>query len=140
LEMRSGRMILFPSAAITHENIPIGEDECRFGVTAYVAAGFWRFLAQGKQTRDEWEIRDPDAAAKHDALAEHRWQVGCGWFKSIAQLKEIWEVSSLFLNGGLSELRMQIPNPYIAPREMPSPAPQSSLPFVYVYSVSEERS
>ena len=91
LEMRPGRMVIFPSAAITHENIPIGLEEERFGITAYIAAGFWRFLAQGQQTREIWMLNDLESVAMHDAAGSERWQEGCLWFKTMAELKACWQ-------------------------------------------------
>lgn len=39
IQLRPGRMVLFPSAAITHENLPVGLNENRFSYTSHLSAG-----------------------------------------------------------------------------------------------------
>jgi predicted 2-oxoglutarate/Fe(II)-dependent dioxygenase YbiX len=40
-EMSHGGVVLFPSCAITHENIPISDNETRLSITAYMAGSLF---------------------------------------------------------------------------------------------------
>lgn len=86
LELSPGRVVLFPSACITHENLPIGEGESRYAVTGYIAGGFWRWIAQGFVTRETWKKFKPDEVAEHDSKAGERWEKGFNMFKTKDQL------------------------------------------------------
>lgn len=89
IQLRPGDIILFPSALITHENIPIAGNEQRFGITAYTSGAFQRFINQGLQTQAVWEAEAPEEKAAHDATAEERWTAGCRMFLSIPELLQI---------------------------------------------------
>lgn len=90
IKLSPGRLFLFPSACITHQNVPIAPGETRWSLTAYSAGGLWRFRDQGYQTLDEWKALDPEAAAKHKDLGGLRWEQGCAMFKTIEELREYW--------------------------------------------------
>lgn len=96
IQLRPGDIILFPSALITHENVPIAPSETRFGITAYSAGAFRRFVAQGLRTQKAWEAEAPEAKATHDAEAENRWAEGCAMFKTIPELLSRYQVCSLY--------------------------------------------
>ncbi|KAG9014681.1 hypothetical protein FRB90_005209 [Tulasnella sp. 427] len=98
VKLRLGGIIIFPSAVITHENIPIGLDETRFSLTGYLAGGIRRYLAAGGQTLGEWRLRDPVGAAAHDEGGEDRWITGCARFKSPAELVRYWTARSTELS------------------------------------------
>ncbi|KAG8901316.1 hypothetical protein FRC00_007903 [Tulasnella sp. 408] len=91
LSLEPGRVILFPSAIITHETIPIAEGEWRSGVTGYAAGGLWRYMAQGFMTRGTWEMTGSEEALRqHDAEGEERWKVGLARFKTLPELIDWW--------------------------------------------------
>ena len=58
VEVRPGQMALFPSACITHENIPIGPDETRQSMSLYSAGGLFRYVAYGCRTWDVFGQQD----------------------------------------------------------------------------------
>lgn len=91
LELGPGRIVLFPSALITHESIPIAADDWRSGVTGYFAGGLSRFIAQGMQTRREWEATgDPEDLREHDERGSERWAAGVARFQTVADLCQHW--------------------------------------------------
>ena len=92
LQLAPGRVVLFPSASITHENIPIADGETRYSVTGYAAGGFWRFIRQRFMPRDDWASQFPAEAKHHESIAEElrRWKAGCRMFKTIADLFARW--------------------------------------------------
>lgn len=59
LELQPGQVVLFPSAAIMHMNIPIGSDETRHSITLYSAAGLFRHVAYGFRSRTTFQAEDP---------------------------------------------------------------------------------
>lgn len=87
IQLRPGDLILFPSALVTHENIPIGEGETRFSITAYSAGGLQRFLAQGMRTQGEWAAVDPAGKQAHDEKDEARWEEAWRQFKTYRELR-----------------------------------------------------
>lgn len=91
LALEPGRVMLFPSAIITHKTIPIAEGEWRSGVTGYAAGGLWRYMAQGSMTRGDWEMTGSEEALKqHDAQGEQRWKAGLARFKTLPELIDWW--------------------------------------------------
>ncbi|KAG8902437.1 hypothetical protein FRC00_007973 [Tulasnella sp. 408] len=91
LELGPGRVVLFPSALITHETIPIPADAWRSGVTGYFAGGLSRFIAQGMQTRREWEEKgNPEELSEHDERGPERWAAGVARFQTLADLCQLW--------------------------------------------------
>lgn len=94
VKLRLGGIILFPSAIITHENLPLRPDETRFSITGYIAGGLRRYLAAGGKTLTEWRRADPLAAATHDQQGQGRWISGCARFKTPTELVEYWKSRS----------------------------------------------
>ncbi|KIO19305.1 hypothetical protein M407DRAFT_82968 [Tulasnella calospora MUT 4182] len=91
LSLEPGRALLFPSALITHETIPIAPSEWRSGVTGYAPGGLWRFAAQGFQTRAEWESRaSSPEQAHHDAQGTSRWEDGLRRLMTLGELQARW--------------------------------------------------
>ncbi|KIO18603.1 hypothetical protein M407DRAFT_83752, partial [Tulasnella calospora MUT 4182] len=87
LALDPGRVILFPSALLTHETIPIAKGEWRSGMTGYAAGGLWRFIAQGFATRGASEATaSPEELEQHDRQGPQRWKVGLDRFKTLPQL------------------------------------------------------
>lgn len=91
VRLKPGRMILFPSAIITHENIPIQPGETRFSITGYSAGGLWRYADQGMKRRRDWEAEDPDAVEALCSLGGQRWADGCAMFKTVDELWKYWQ-------------------------------------------------
>ena len=50
LEVPPGYMVLFPSALITHENIPIQENEDRRVITGFTPASIFQWVENGYQS------------------------------------------------------------------------------------------
>lgn len=94
LELRPGRGVIFPSACITHETIPIAATEIRRGATAYSSGGLWRFIAQGYQTQGAWQRTNPEAEREHAAKGAERWREGLAKFLTLSELEEFWEEKS----------------------------------------------
>lgn len=94
IRLPPGRIVLFPSAAITHQNISIGEGETRYSLTGYSSGSLWRFRAQGWQTQAEWKSKNPEAEADHAARGEERWLRGCERFKTIEELRALWKAAA----------------------------------------------
>lgn len=90
IKMPPGRIVLFPSAAITHETVPISPGESLWSLTGYSAAGLWRYADQGMKTRSAWLAKDPKAVAAHDCKGQERWTKGCAMFKTVSELEDIW--------------------------------------------------
>lgn len=90
IELPSGCMMLFPSACITHENIPIAADETRNSLTAYFAGGLVQQLEQGRGTQDAWAKRDPEGFRLYMRSGKERWVTAMAMFKTIPELMEYW--------------------------------------------------
>lgn len=91
VKLRPGGIILFPSAVITHETIPIALHEARFSITAYLAGMLQCYLDAGGRTLKEWERDDPEGAAGHKEQGSARWEEGCDKFMTAAGLIAFWE-------------------------------------------------
>lgn len=89
-----GGIILFPSAAVTHETIPIALDEVRFSITAYLAGLIQCYLDARGRTLKEWAKVDPKEAEQHGEGGMARWDEGCGKFMTSAELITYWESRS----------------------------------------------
>lgn len=84
-------MILFPSAVITHENIPVQPGETRFSITGYSAGGLWRYADQGMKRQRDWVAKDPAAVDWHCQLGHQRWIDGCAMFLTVEELWHYWQ-------------------------------------------------
>ncbi|KAG9016016.1 hypothetical protein FRB90_003839 [Tulasnella sp. 427] len=93
LALDPGRVILFPSAIITHETIPIAPGEWRSGVTGYTPGGLLRYIAQGFATRDGWALT-PAEAKQYDEMGETRWRSSLARFKTLQQLIAWWAAAA----------------------------------------------
>lgn len=86
IRLRPGDIFLFPSACITHSNIPIQANETRRSLTSYSAGGLFRYRAQGYRTRAAWAKEDPHGMRLHDALGNRRWKEGWSMYSTLASL------------------------------------------------------
>jgi hypothetical protein len=79
LEFPAGSSMLLQSAIVTHSNVGVGEDECRYSVTQYAAGGLFRWVDNGFQTAAESEkgltVEEREKRASIDA---ERWKIGLG--------------------------------------------------------------
>lgn len=94
VKLRPGGIILFPSAAVTHETIPIALDEVRFSITAYLAGLIQCYLDAGGRTLKEWAKVDAEEAGRHEEGGPARWDEGCKKFMTSAELITYWESRS----------------------------------------------
>lgn len=85
INLYPGDIIFFPSACMTHANLPIQGNEIRRSLVCYMAGGILRYAAQGLQTRDAWAATEEGKAemAIHDAESEERWNAGWAMYSSL---------------------------------------------------------
>lgn len=76
VEMRPGDIIFIPSAVVTHENVPIAEEETRQSWVFYSAGGLFRWTAAGCRTHIAWGADDKVGLEAHKAEGEARWTAG----------------------------------------------------------------
>lgn len=89
IQLRPGDLILFPSALVTHANIPVSAGESRYSLTAYSAGALERYRQQGMQTKTRWRKLAPGAVVAHDQNARARWDATCRMFKTVAELERL---------------------------------------------------
>lgn len=94
MKLRPGGIILFPSAVVTHETIPVALNETRFSITTYLAGLLQCYLDVGGRTLKDWEKADPEEAASHKDQGWARWEEGCDKFMTAAELMAFWESRS----------------------------------------------
>jgi hypothetical protein len=82
LEVRSGDVVLIPSAYITHCNSGLNEKEERQSVVFYTAGGLYRWMWNGY--KKENGVSDE---LKRE-IGEKRWKCGWGLFPTMEQLKQ----------------------------------------------------
>lgn len=90
VRVRPGGIVIFPSAAVTHETIPIKPHETRFSITGYMAGAIQRYLDAGGRTLTVWREVDPEGAARSAERGEERWNSGCERFKTASALVSFW--------------------------------------------------
>lgn len=83
IELRPGDVLIFPSACISHENIPIAENEERYSLIAYSAGALFLHRDQGFQSFESLRELDPDAATQHAAGGKLRWERGCAMYPTL---------------------------------------------------------
>jgi hypothetical protein len=82
VDLPAGAFVLFPSAMITHENIPLAnKSDTRMSVTAYSAGALWRFADQGYTTLSQ--CRRAKTLIKRKAEGRIRWKKACSLFPRI---------------------------------------------------------
>lgn len=85
IEMRPGDIIFIPSAIVTHENIPVGENETRQSLVFYSAGGLFRWTAAGCRSHKTWAAsKDADAYKQHQKDGEARWRNGWNLFSKVS--------------------------------------------------------
>lgn len=89
IRLYPGDFFLFPSACITHGNLPLPPGETRRSLVFYMSAGLLRYVNQGLQTRGEW-VSTPaglEASVTHDQQAEQRWSAGWALFSTLEDVR-----------------------------------------------------
>lgn len=88
IHLYPGDIIFFPSACITHGNLPIATGETRRSLVLYMAGGLVRYDAQGLRTKAAWEANPngPDEIEAHDAKGEERWETGWELYSTLKDL------------------------------------------------------
>lgn len=78
--MGEGDLLIFPSASITHGNLPLSskEKQTRYSFTCYSAAGLFQWVANGQKLVREVKPAKP-------AVAD--WEGGWGLFSTISDLR-----------------------------------------------------
>lgn len=85
MELRAGDVVLFPSAGITHYNIPLSTaDEVRYSVVQYLAGGIPRWFKQGGMKQAEMEEHLVKAMQKAGSKV---WEQGWSLFPTKAELE-----------------------------------------------------
>lgn len=93
LEFPPGCVILIPSSILKHANTPVGPEETRRSIILYSAAGLFRWVHYGFQTRKA----TPKAVDKR-IVAEGplRWKNACGLFTKVDEFHKDREAAGLF--------------------------------------------
>ncbi|KAG9047220.1 hypothetical protein FS837_002782 [Tulasnella sp. UAMH 9824] len=86
VEMRPGDAVFFPSAVISHETIPIGDDERRYSLVWYSAGGLFRWQDAGFRSLTSWGIVDPPGLNRHQSKGKARWNEGWKKYSTISEL------------------------------------------------------
>ncbi|KAJ7909889.1 hypothetical protein B0H13DRAFT_1616181 [Mycena leptocephala] len=82
-----GSTILIPSAFIRHSNIPIAPHEFRASFTQYTAGGLFRWIRNGFQSDDAFELKaTPEQKEVQAEEAKTRWQDGVQMYSTIDSL------------------------------------------------------
>lgn len=93
IRLYPGDIIFFPSACITHCNLPISPDETRRSLVLYMAGGLHRYDAQGMRTRETWKTTETgqEEVQTHDAEAAERWAKGWNLYSTLEELHRLHE-------------------------------------------------
>lgn len=95
IHLRPGDIIFFPSACITHANLPIPAGQTRRSLVLYMAGGLVRYKAQGLRTKKVWEAT-PNGAQEVQAHKEQgveRWEDGWRLYSTPAELEQLRALS-----------------------------------------------
>lgn len=89
IRLRPGDFFFFPSAVITHANLPIAPGETRRSLVFYMSGGLLRYVNQGLQTKGAWESTPSGlkASLEHGRQAEERWRAGWRLFSKMGDLR-----------------------------------------------------
>lgn len=92
IRMDPGDILIFPSACITHQNLPIAEGETRRSLVLYSAGGLVRYAEQGYCSRKKLEkTRAGRAKVKElDEGGEERWLAGWKMYSTLAELRSLY--------------------------------------------------
>lgn len=90
VEMRPGDALFIPSAAITHETVPIFEGELRYSIVIYTSGGLFRWVDAGSQSKIDWMVSDPSNHDVHfsSGKVEQRWKDGWSKYYTLDSLEQ----------------------------------------------------
>ncbi|KAG6895497.1 hypothetical protein C0992_000997 [Termitomyces sp. T32_za158] len=74
IEFPPGALILIPSAALTHANLPVAEGECQASFTQYCAGGLFCYIVNGYRTKTQLQNADLTEYARINNLKSTRWE------------------------------------------------------------------
>ncbi|KIO29006.1 hypothetical protein M407DRAFT_71161, partial [Tulasnella calospora MUT 4182] len=86
VEMRPGDVVFFPSAIISHENIPIGDSEKRYSLVWYSAGGLFHWQDANFHSLISWGEVDPIGLDDHQRKGEYRWINGWKRHSTLSEL------------------------------------------------------
>jgi len=88
IEFRRGDVMFIPSAAVTHENVPIADGEMRYSFTMYTAGGLFRYAWCGMRTLKDIQEKEEFEELYRSYLAEGplRWESGWRKYSTIGDL------------------------------------------------------
>lgn len=90
VELQPGQMCLFPSALITHCNIPIPKGKQRFSLTLYSPGGLYRYVAYGCRTWKVFQKEDAKGAKEFVASYLKNWNSYWDQASTLSSLDEFW--------------------------------------------------
>lgn len=90
VEMRPGDALFLPSAVISHETVPIAQDEERYSLVLYSAGGLFRWVDSGSRLKADWELADKAGHDEHfsSVHGELRWKEGWQEYSTLSSLRE----------------------------------------------------
>ncbi|KAJ7723099.1 hypothetical protein DFH07DRAFT_871999 [Mycena maculata] len=89
IEFPPGATILFPSATLSHSNLPVHPGEQHASFTQYTASGLFRYVDNGFRTEGELVLEDPAEYKRICGLKGTRWEMGIGLLSSVEELLEL---------------------------------------------------
>jgi hypothetical protein len=90
IPFRPGDIILFPSAAIVHQNIPIQTGKTRSSMTWFSSGSLFRWVDQEFQSSSSLRESNHPAWQELQAGGINRWNDGCSKFQTLEQLSHYW--------------------------------------------------
>lgn len=92
IRLRRGDFFFFPSACITHANLPIPDGMSRRSLVLYMSGGLTRYHLQGHQTKNQWLAKPLGRmeVEKHDAAGEERWLAGWELYSTLEELHGLY--------------------------------------------------
>ncbi|KAF8068575.1 hypothetical protein FPV67DRAFT_1668653 [Lyophyllum atratum] len=100
IEFPPGSMVIIPSGAVEHGNIPVGPGERRLSFTQYAAGGLFRWVAYNFRTAKSIlsEKGGKEERAGIDGGVDERWTAGINLFSKMGELEHDREM--VFGKGG----------------------------------------
>lgn len=92
IRLNPGDIILFPSACITHANLPISTHETRTSMVLYSTGGLFRHNNQGMRTKAAWKAADNgvEEVEAHEAAGSLRWEMGWELYSTLMELDHVF--------------------------------------------------
>jgi len=86
MEFRRGDVIWVPSAAVTHENVPIKPHETRYSFTMYTAGGLFRYAWCGGMTAKDMKQKDKVTYQRYLSEGDSRRKQGWDLYSTMDSL------------------------------------------------------